>query len=155
MRPGAVVLLSGGVESSVMLAGLAATSRPIHPLFFDYGQKGALRELEAARWCLRSPAVAGAGDSVRPLEIMDLASVGASFRRHNRRHVPLPHRNLPLLALAALAFAAHVALGCAPLIGTPRYRAATVVRHQARARRLVSGHLSGRSASRERTLCSR
>ena len=107
-----MVLLSGGVESATLLFMLAsrAPCPPVHPLFFDYGQKGARCELSAARACLRSPCVADvAGDAVRPLEVMDLSSVGAAFRKRNRRHVPLPHRNLPLLSLALSWATLHAA----------------------------------------------
>ena len=58
---------------------------------------------------------ASAATTVLPLEVMDLSSVGARFHAVNRRHVPLPHRNLPLLSLAlswaTLHGADEIALG--------------------------------------------
>jgi 7-cyano-7-deazaguanine synthase len=46
---GAIVLLSGGLDSTVALAVTARAKAPGTALFFDYGQHAALREEEAAR----------------------------------------------------------------------------------------------------------
>lgn len=45
----AVVLLSGGLDSTVALAAAAAAGSVCSALFFDYGQRAARREHEAAR----------------------------------------------------------------------------------------------------------
>lgn len=88
-----LVLLSGGVESATALreaARLSATTA----LFVDYGQRAAAREQAAAR--------AQASAARVTLARLDLSAVGEAFRlgRARRYHVPLPHRNLVLAALA-------------------------------------------------------
>ncbi|UCE26573.1 MAG: 7-cyano-7-deazaguanine synthase, partial [Candidatus Coatesbacteria bacterium] len=45
---GSVVLLSGGLDSAVNLAEAAARTKPALALTFDYGQRAAPREAEAA-----------------------------------------------------------------------------------------------------------
>lgn len=67
---------------------------PVLPLFVDYGQRAAARE----RACARAQAQALG----LPLKEFDMAAVGEGFRAGQERklHVPLPHRNLPILSLA-------------------------------------------------------
>jgi 7-cyano-7-deazaguanine synthase len=96
-----ILLLSGGVESTTLLAQLAAAGEPVQALFIDYGQRGAVEERRAAEThCERL------GVELVPL---DLARVGATFRRGQERkaHVPLPHRNLVALSLG-LSYAANL-----------------------------------------------
>jgi len=99
-RRGTVVLLSGGIESSTLLHQEAA-ARIVYPLFVDYGQRAARREVAAA-----DAQTASLGLSLKSL---DMSRVGEGFREGRERslHVPLPHRNLPILALA-LSYAAQV-----------------------------------------------
>ena len=67
-RPRAVVLLSGGLDSTTVLALAAAEGRETYALSFGYGQRHAV-ELECAR---RQAARLGA----RAHEVVDLAHVG-------------------------------------------------------------------------------
>eukprot|EP00884_Botryococcus_braunii_P020746 jgi/Botrbrau1/7355/Bobra.0316s0003.1 len=106
-----VLLMSGGVESAVLLSYYVHWSHAglTYPLFIDYGQKGALEERRAA-WatCKRL--------HVELLE-MDLSSVGDFFRELQapmRQHVPLPHRNLVLASLGA-SYAAQLEVGAVML----------------------------------------
>ena len=94
----AVLLASGGVESTTLLYQQRLTNRPLRALWIDYGQRAARRERACVEHhCERL--------EVR-LEYLDLATVGAAFRREAAHdlHVPLPHRNLVALALG-LSFA--------------------------------------------------
>lgn len=95
----AVLLLSGGVESSVLLAREAKNA--ISPLFIDYSQRAAKREQQAASaQCARYGL---------KLFRLDLSQTGDEFRRAQQQklHVPLPHRNLVALALG-VSFAANI-----------------------------------------------
>lgn len=87
----AVLLLSGGIESSVLLAMQAQGTAP---LFMDYAQRAAAREYAAAK----------AQSTQHGLELrrLDLSGVGDSVRaaQEYKQHVPLPHRNLVALAVA-------------------------------------------------------
>lgn len=90
---GSLLLLSGGIESATLLAREAA-QRVVIPLVVDYGQRGAPRERDAAtRQCRRY--------DLEPVHL-DLSGPGERFREglDRRPHVPLPHRNLVILALA-------------------------------------------------------
>jgi 7-cyano-7-deazaguanine synthase len=94
MEAPAILLLSGGVESTTLLHQLAQGGEVLQALFVDYGQRAAPHERRAA------------ADHCEPLGVevvvLDLARVGATFRRGQDRkaHVPLPHRNLVALSLA-------------------------------------------------------
>ena len=101
MESASILLVSGGVESTTLLAQLADAGEPVQALFIDYGQRGATEERRAAEsQCARL------GVELVPL---DLARVGATFRRGQDRkaHVPLPHRNLVALSLG-LSYAANL-----------------------------------------------
>jgi len=96
-----ILLLSGGVESTTLLVQLADAGEPVQALFIDYGQRGAAEERRAAEsQCARLGV---------ELVALDLARVGATFRRGQDRkaHVPLPHRNLVALSLG-LSYAANL-----------------------------------------------
>jgi 7-cyano-7-deazaguanine synthase len=113
--PADVVLLSGGVESSALLATLTG-SAALLPLHLAYSQRAAPAELAASqRQVLRAQRLAPAAAPVADLLTLDISSAGASLRGLNprrRAHIPLPHRNLPLLALAvSAASAARAAAG--------------------------------------------
>jgi 7-cyano-7-deazaguanine synthase len=101
MESASILLLSGGVESATLLAQLADAGEPVQGLFIDYGQRGAGEERRAADTHCERLGV--------ELVALDLARVGATFRRGQDRkaHVPLPHRNLVALALG-LSYAANL-----------------------------------------------
>jgi 7-cyano-7-deazaguanine synthase len=104
-----VVLLSGGVESSTLLQHLARTSsRALQPLHVTYAQRAAPAEHAA---CLLQVAHAqrAAGAPIADLVTLDLTDAGEALRAltpRRRAHIPVPHRNLPLLSLAVSAAAA-------------------------------------------------
>ena len=101
METPAVLLLSGGVESTTLLHQLAQSGEQLQAIFIDYGQRAEPHERRAvADHCERL------GVEVVPL---DLARVGDVFRRGQERkaHVPLPHRNLVALSLA-LSYATNL-----------------------------------------------
>jgi 7-cyano-7-deazaguanine synthase len=88
-----ILLLSGGVESTTLLAQLAESGEPVQGLYLDYGQRAAVHERTASEGhCARLGV---------ELVQLDLAQVGETFRRGQERkhHVPLPHRNLVALSL--------------------------------------------------------
>ncbi len=100
----AILLLSGGVESTTLLHQLARAGEPTQALFIDYGQRAAPLERRAAEDQCASLGV--------ELVALDLARVGAAFRRGQDRkaHVPLPHRNLVALSLG-LSYATNLGAG--------------------------------------------
>jgi 7-cyano-7-deazaguanine synthase len=94
-----LVLLSGGLESATALRE-AVRHGSTAALFVDYAQRAAARERTASR--------AQASAAGVELAEFDLSAVGETFRlgAERRYHVPLPHRNLVLAALA-LSYAAR------------------------------------------------
>lgn len=94
----AVLLLSGGVESSVLLAMEAPA---VMPVFIDYAQRAAKREYAAAQAQCRRLGL--------ELRRLDVSQVGDGIRatQTHKLHVPLPHRNLVALALG-LSYATAV-----------------------------------------------
>lgn len=96
--PSTVALLSGGVDSTVLLYQLAERARArelqVYPMFIDYAQRAAELEHEAADWHCRRLGL--------QLQRLDLSRVGQAFgrARSTRPHIPLPHRNLVALGLA-------------------------------------------------------
>lgn len=121
---GAVILLSGGVDSTTLLFYLKKRLKvdEIHALSFFYGQKHS-RELEMARW----QAAASGIESHREVEIPGFAdlTVGGSaltdvaidvpslgdVADHDRDQPPtyVPNRNMVMLSLAA-AFAESIGI---------------------------------------------
>lgn len=97
-RPGTVVLLSGGLGSTVLLYRsyrLYHEERRILPLFINYAQRSLYHERRAAELQCAKLGL--------ELRVLDLSPAGSEFRRLNRSvnlHVPVPHRNLPLLSFA-------------------------------------------------------
>lgn len=87
-----LLLLSGGVESAVLLRQLLAKGKQPVPLCADYAQRAAREELRAAQAACRHAGIA------EP-QVLDLRAEGEAFWRANGLHVPLPHRNLVLLSL--------------------------------------------------------
>lgn len=125
--PADVVLLSGGVESSALLQTLARSSpRPLQPLHLSYSQRAAAAE--AAACAAQVAAAQAAAAPTADLVTLDLATAGAAVRDltpRRRAHIPLPHRNLPLLALAVsvasalrAAAAAEADAAAAPALST-------------------------------------
>jgi len=118
----AVVLLSGGMDSSTLLFFLRKQLRirSVHALSFRYGQKHE-RELEMAKWQARkvgvaehkvidlavlAPLVEGASALTDPgIAVPDLSSLNAKQRRQPPTYVP--NRNMILLSLAAAYAEAH------------------------------------------------
>ncbi|MBU4199189.1 MAG: 7-cyano-7-deazaguanine synthase QueC [Verrucomicrobia bacterium] len=112
----AVILLSGGLDSSTLLHYVRKTlgCRTLHALTFRYGQKHA-REIECAQW--QAHALAVAEHQVLDLTVLGNLSAGvsaltdaclpvpdmAALRSDQRDQPPtyVPNRNMILLALAA------------------------------------------------------
>jgi 7-cyano-7-deazaguanine synthase len=104
MDKAGVLLVSGGIESTTLLAELVDSGTALQGLFLDYGQRGAKLEREAAaEHCDRLGV---------ELVCFDLASVGEQFRNVQTRkpHVPIAHRNLVALSLA-LSYATSLESG--------------------------------------------
>lgn len=99
-----LLLLSGGIESGALLYRCRQRAEPVHALWIDYGQRNARRE--------RAAAVGLAEACAAPLEIMDLSGLRGNFTRESEwvSHVPLPQRNLAVLALA-VNLAQHLGAG--------------------------------------------
>ena len=91
---GCVLLLSGGVESALLLYQLVEAGEVVWPIFVDYGQRNAAQERAAATSLASAVEV--------ELEVFDWSALGDQFRQRqrHRRHVPIPHRNLLLSSLA-------------------------------------------------------
>lgn len=89
-----LVLLSGGVDSSTLLAREIKEGFNVVPLHIDYGQRGARME--------RLSCEAQASVHELALEVLDASSLGHGFRQRARkdRDIPFPHRNLVILAIA-------------------------------------------------------
>jgi 7-cyano-7-deazaguanine synthase len=102
----ALLLASGGVESTTLLHQLAGAGEQVQAVFIDYGQRAAPLERRAAEVHCEPLGV--------ELVVLDLARVGATFRhgQDRKHHVPLPHRNLVALSLG-LSYA--TSLGAAKL----------------------------------------
>lgn len=99
-----LLLLSGGIESSALLASQHAAGHPLRAAWVDYGQRNAQRERAAVdALATRYP--------VDPLHL-DLKGLRAPFARHADwiGHVPLPQRNLLILAVA-VNLAEHLGAG--------------------------------------------
>ncbi|MFQ5931363.1 MAG: 7-cyano-7-deazaguanine synthase [Nitrospiraceae bacterium] len=89
-----LVLFSGGVDSSTLLAREVKEGFDVVPLHIDYGQRGARME---RRNCEAQARAAGV-----TLETLDASALGTGFRERAKkdRDVPFPHRNLVILAIA-------------------------------------------------------
>jgi len=89
-----LVLFSGGVDSSTLLAREVKEGFTVVPVHIDYGQRGARME--------RLSCEAQAKARGLTLETLDASSLGEGFRQRARkdRDVPFPHRNLVILAIA-------------------------------------------------------
>ena len=89
-----LVLFSGGVDSSTLLAREVKEGFDVVPLHIDYDQRGARME---RRSCEAQARVAGV-----TLESLDASALGTGFRERAKkdRDVPFPHRNLVILAIA-------------------------------------------------------
>ncbi len=112
----AVVLLSGGIDSTVLLHNLVKNLGigPIHALSFHYGQRHA-RELECAKW--QANAVKASSHKVIELDFLGDLLKGHSALVSGGKKVPslselseedkaqpptyVPNRNMILLSLAA------------------------------------------------------
>jgi 7-cyano-7-deazaguanine synthase len=122
LQNGAVVLVSGGIDSSVLLHHVARNLKlaPIHVVSFNYGQRHS-KEIECARW----QADAVDADAHRIIDISFVGGLvrGASALISGGRSVPelsalaageldqpptyVPNRNMVLLSIAAAYAEAH------------------------------------------------
>ena len=117
VRPGSVVLLSGGMDSATCLALAARERRPVHALTVLYGQRHA-REVRSARALARRSRVARHVVLELPLGVLLDSSLTRRARRLPRagasgRRIPstyVPARNTILLAIA-LGYAESHRLG--------------------------------------------
>ena len=83
MRPKAIVLLSGGLDSATVLAMTKARGFDCHTIGFDYGQKHNSELVAAHR-------LAGAlGDHPHKVIRLDLGSIGGSALTSNDIDVPV------------------------------------------------------------------
>jgi 7-cyano-7-deazaguanine synthase len=105
-----VALVSGGLDSALMTLLAVEEGIEVHPLFINYGQKAAARELKACR------AVFRARDLPKPT-VMNVAGFGrliesglTSDRQDTFLDAFLPGRNLLFLLLGA-AYAYQVGAG--------------------------------------------
>ncbi len=121
-HPPAVVLLSGGMDSSVLLHHVARELHraPVHAISFDYGQRHR-RELEAAAWQAKAAGAAvhqiidmsflgslikgGTSLVAGGAEVPDLTALSPTSLDQPPTYVP--NRNMILLALAAAYAEAH------------------------------------------------
>ncbi|CAM6033930.1 unnamed protein product [Sphagnum compactum] len=96
MAGSSVVLMSGGIESAALLYHWRSSASRLHPLYINYGQKGATMEERACdKLCQHLNLQLGR---------INMSSVGEEFRalqQPAKSFVPLPHRNLVILALGA------------------------------------------------------
>lgn len=98
-----VCLLSGGIDSTTMLFRLMRNEHDIFPLFVNYGQKAAKKELEAAIKACELLSL-----QLNIIDISGLSSISSSL---TDKDAPLensffPNRNMILLSVAA-AFSAN------------------------------------------------
>ena len=91
--PRTLVLVSGGIESTVLLHRAWSQGEAPLAVLLDYGQRAAAMEREAAASQCRSLGL--------KLEVLDMSGVASVFHSGQDRHfhVPLPHRNLVALSL--------------------------------------------------------
>lgn len=87
------MLLSGGVESTVLLHQLIRNELAPIVLFANYSQRGADAEFQASK-------IACANVGLPEPQVIDFRGEGKSFQNVNGLHVPLPHRNLVILSVA-------------------------------------------------------
>jgi 7-cyano-7-deazaguanine synthase len=94
-----VALTSGGIDSTVMTYWLERKGSDVFPLFVDYGQRAAARELTALKQVLPRPLR-------RKLAIMQIPQVGRASASQlvggPAKDFWMPHRNLLLVTLAAI-----------------------------------------------------
>lgn len=89
-----LVLFSGGVDSSTLLAGEVKEGFDVVPVHINYGQRGARMERRSCEAQTRAAGVT--------LESLDASALGTGFRERAKkdRDVPFPHRNLVILSIA-------------------------------------------------------
>eukprot|EP01127_Copromyxa_protea_P003301 TRINITY_DN13131_c0_g1_i1.p1 TRINITY_DN13131_c0_g1~~TRINITY_DN13131_c0_g1_i1.p1 ORF type:complete len:206 (-),score=28.04 TRINITY_DN13131_c0_g1_i1:34-651(-) len=89
-----LVLLSGGIDSVTAMHLLQSKGRKVLPVFVNYSQRGAVQELKAAKFFCDALGL--------ELIQLDLSQVGDTFRnlQTQKLHIPIHHRNLPILSLA-------------------------------------------------------
>ncbi len=97
-RPATLVLVSGGIESTTLLYAWHAEGRRLNTLFVDYGQRAAHREFAAVR---NNDAQLGLTTPRLTLDTQPPPRTDTVPSARRIGHVPLPHRNLLLIAVAA------------------------------------------------------
>ena len=110
MKRTVCALVSGGLDSCVMLAELARRYRKVYPIFIRYGLVWETAELQHLRKFLRSAKIPRVQSlTVLDLPVRDLYGLHWSTSGHNVPHartpdeaVYLPGRNLLLLSKAAV-----------------------------------------------------
>lgn len=102
----ALLLASGGMDSTTLAYWLRARSIPFRPLFVNYGQHCATTELETLRRvlprsCLRSLVTVDVSDVYRgaPSRLIKEADLWTEHVSHEDLY--LPYRNILLLSIAA------------------------------------------------------
>lgn len=98
-----VCLLSGGIDSTTMLFRLMRNRHDVLPLFVNYGQKAAKKELEAAAKACKLLNL-----QLNIIDISGLSSISSSLtdKDTTSKNPFFPNRNLILLSIAA-AFSAN------------------------------------------------
>jgi len=114
----AVILLSGGIDSTVLLGELLVEGIQCSPLFVDYGQRAASRELVAAERISKHYNA--------PLSRIALSSFGDMFRNmltDSKSSDPVfPARNMLLLTIASqIAYERHLDAVAIGIIRGPAY----------------------------------
>ena len=94
-----VCLLSGGIDSVVLLFRLKKSGHDLIPLFINYGQKSLIKELESATIACNMLDL-----SLEEIDISDLSSIPSGLT--NGEYSPIdfpvfPARNMILLSIAA------------------------------------------------------
>lgn len=113
------VLLSGGIDSSVLLALLKDQGVECYPLFIDYGQATAKRELKAA-----TEISIKMGHKLEKISIPDISKITINqlTRPEISQNPFYPNRNLLLLTLGSIHAYENkhqgVAIGVIKAIGT-------------------------------------
>jgi 7-cyano-7-deazaguanine synthase len=168
----AVVLLSGGLDSTVLLASTLHAGRQVLPIAFDYGQRHR-QELFAAREIQRAFRYPKGDWDVHSLKIVDLDALntvakGSSqlgdlpvphghYAEESMKATVVPNRNMTMLALATayaisngaaeVAYAAHagdhtIYPDCRPAFAEVMRKAISLCDYESRTPLLVTPFIS-------------
>ena len=92
-----VLLLSGGLDSSLLLSILSKQGFKVLPLFIDYGQRNKNQELKAARYISKHH-----NCNLHRIEVGPIFKDSLLIKGSNSQSAFLPHRNLLFLVLGAI-----------------------------------------------------